>query len=165
MTAAVSCVEEQGKDLGMPVPMTFVGHSDESASPSTKTSLNATFNILWDEDDYITVFAGDGKGVTFSDVTVDESGTVATFKGDIPLADNYHALYPAQEDAMYDSETESVTAVLSSVQGAVEGSFGDNVNLSVAKSSSEHLKFLNVGAIEEAIKKGEEMLAAVSAAE
>ncbi len=147
MAAAVSCVKEQEGALGTTVPMTFIGYSDDSSVSSTKTSLGEGFSVLWDEDDHIKVFSGDGKGVTFSDVTVDETGKVATFKGDIALADNYHALYPAQEDAVFSSETESVTAMIPTVQEAVAENFADGVNLAFARSSAGYLRFLNVGAI------------------
>jgi len=143
--AAVSCVEESVQQEFVPTAKTFVGHIDDSHE--TRTTLNQDFSISWTENDHITVFAGDGKGTTFSDVTVNDDGSKATFKGKIELADTYYAIYPMQEDAVYISEGEKITAVLTTEQTAVAGTFADGVNLAVAKTESEDLHFRNVGAI------------------
>ena len=147
LASALSCVQENASEQGLVQQKVFYANADESADANTKTLLNATYNVVWDKDDYITVFAADGKGTAFTDVTVDESGLVAEFKGNIALADTYFALYPAQANAVYSSADESITAVLPTVQQAVAGSFGEGANIAVAKSSADYLKFLNVGAL------------------
>ena len=127
----LSCVneviEEPGDGL---VVKTFTGYSDME----TKTSIDNEFNILWDEEDHITVFAGDGKGTVFSDVAVSDDCTVAEFTGKIDLVDTYYALYPAQDAAVYASDGEKITAELPSLQTALAGSFADEMNLAVAKT-------------------------------
>ena len=140
----LSCVneviEEPGEGL---VVKTFTGYSDME----TKTSIDNEFNILWDEEDHITVFAGDGKGTVFSDVTVSDDCTVAEFTGKIDLVDTYYALYPAQDAAVYASDGEKITAELPSLQTALAGSFADEMNLAVAKTRGADLHFRNVGAL------------------
>ena len=140
----LSCVNEaiEEPDDNL-VTKTFTGYSDME----TKTSIDSEFNILWDEADHITVFAGEGKGTVFGDVTVSEDCTVAKFTGKVDLADTYYALYPAQDAAVYASEGEKITAELPSVQTALAGSFADEVNLAVAKTQGADLHFKNVGAI------------------
>ena len=133
-------VEEPGEGL---VVKTFTGYSDME----TKTSIDNEFNILWDEEDHITVFAGDGKGTVFSDVTVSDDCTVAEFTGKIDLVDTYYALYPAQDAAVYASDGEKITAELPSLQTALAGSFADEMNLAVAKTRGADLHFRNVGAL------------------
>ncbi|MBE6217619.1 MAG: DUF4855 domain-containing protein [Bacteroidales bacterium] len=140
----LSCVneviEEPGDGL---VVKTFTGYSDME----TKTSIDNEFNILWDEEDHITVFAGDGKGTVFSDVTVSDDCTVAEFTGKVDLVDTYYALYPAQDAAVYASDGEKITAELPSLQTALAGSFADEMNLAVAKTRGADLHFRNVGAL------------------
>ena len=140
----LSCVneviEEPGDGL---VVKTFTGYSDME----TKTSIDNEFNILWDEEDHITVFAGDGKGTVFSDVAVSDDCTVAEFTGKIDLVDTYYALYPAQDAAVYASDGEKITAELPSLQTALAGSFADEMNLAVAKTRGADLHFRNVGAL------------------
>lgn len=143
--AAVSCAEKSIQQDFVPTTKTFVGHIDDSHE--TRTMLNQDFSISWTENDHITVFAEDGKGTTFSDVTVTDDGRKATFKGEITLADAYYAIYPKQEDAEYASERETITATLPTVQTAVAGTFADGVNLAVAKTEAEDLFFRNVGAL------------------
>lgn len=140
----LSCVneviEEPGDGL---VVKTFTGYSDME----TKTSIDNEFNILWDEEDHITVFAGDGKGTVFSDVAVSDDCTVAEFTGKVDLVDTYYALYPAQDAAVYASDGEKITAELPSLQTALAGSFADKMNLAVAKTRGADLHFRNVGAL------------------
>ncbi len=140
----LSCVneviEEPGDGL---VVKTFTGYSDIE----TKTSIDNEFNILWDEEDHITVFAGDGKGTVFSDVAVSDDCTVAEFTGKVDLVDTYYALYPAQDAAVYASDGEKITAELPSLQTALAGSFADEMNLAVAKTRGADLHFRNVGAL------------------
>lgn len=143
--AAVSCVEEPVLQESVLTAKTFVGHVDDNNQ--TRTTLNQDFSIRWSEDDHITVFAADGKGQTFSDVTVTDDGRMATFKGEIQLADAYYAIYPKQENAVYASEGGKITAVLPTQQTAVDGTFADGVNLAVAKTEGDNLYFRNVGAI------------------
>lgn len=144
--AAVSCVNEE---IGSPeeglVEKIFTGYIDDS--DDTRTTLNQNFDIVWKSTDHITVFDGDGAGKKFTEVEVSEEGMIAEFTGKVELKDTYYALYPAQDDAAYASDGETITAQLSTVQTAIDGTFADGVNLSVAKTQGSDLHFRNVGAI------------------
>lgn len=147
ISVAVSCVKEQSNEELVKVQKAFVAHVDEDASAEVKTTLDEDLSIRWSASDHITVFSGEGKGTSFTDVTVDESGKIATFRGTVDLADAYYAIYPKQTDAVYTSDGETVTAVLPSVQTPADGSFADGMNLSLAKSYGDELHFKNVGAL------------------
>ena len=144
--AAVSCVNEE---IGSPeeglVEKIFTGYIDDS--DDTRTTLNQNFDIVWKSTDHITVFDGDGAGKKFTEVEVSEEGMIAEFTGKVELKDTYYALYPAQDDAAYASDGETITAQLPTVQTAIDGTFADGVNLSVAKTQGSDLHFRNVGAI------------------
>ena len=143
---SVSCIKEQQNiNEDGRVGKVFTSYVDEMVD--SRTSLGSDWSIFWSTKDHITVFAGDGTGTSFTDVTVDETGMVATFKGSIELADGYHAIYPKQEDAVYVSEGEKVTMTLPVVQKPVDGSFADGMNLSMARSEGDEFHFKNVGAL------------------
>lgn len=154
MTAAIvvassSCIQEQVIDQEQEnkVDITFVGHIDQQDQENTKTSIDNNFNIKWSTNDHITVFAGEGAGVTFSDVTVEENGSIANFTGSVDYSNAYYALYPKQEDAFFSADGETIAATLPTTQTAVNGSFADGVNLAIAKASGDNLYFKNVGAL------------------
>ncbi len=161
---AASCVEENGAGLEQEsqvvVPMTFIGHIDEGQTPEetdveSKTSLGEAvgpegqkrYPVRWSTTDHITVFNDNGPGVHFTDVTVHENGSQATFKGSIAMADVYHAVYPKHDDATYSVENQQITTVLPTVQPATHNTFADGVNLAIAQSEGENLYFKNVGAL------------------
>lgn len=122
---------------------TFTAYADQGAS--TKTSLSSDLQTLWSASDAITVFPGQGSGVTFSDVTVSGGGLHAEFSGSIPLSSAYFALYPAQQDAAMGYD-DSIYAVLPTVQQAVPGGFAEGASIAVARTASDDLHFKNVGA-------------------
>ena len=161
---AASCVEENGAGLEQEsqvvVPMTFIGHIDEGQTPEetdveSKTSLGEAvgpegqkrYPVRWSTTDHITVFNDNGPGVHFTDVTVHENGSQATFKGSIAMADVYHAVYPKHDDATYSVENQQITTVLPTVQPATHNTFADGVNLAIAQSEGENLYFKNVSAL------------------
>lgn len=145
--AAVSCVVEiqRMSDEGNVVPMEFTAHSDVEAE--TRTALDEEFRILWKSTDHITVFDGNTSGKRFSDVTVSNDSRTAVFKGEVALANTYYAIYPAQDDAIYSSDDETVTAVLPTEQTGIADTFADGMNLSIAKTEGSDLYFRNVGAL------------------
>lgn len=126
------------------VSLSFTGYPDGSIE--SKTTLNNDFSIRWSTSDHITVFSGTGAGTTFSDVTVSDDGKVATFAGSAQWSPEYYALYPAQTGATLNSDG-TITATLPTVQTAVNGTFGNGMNLSVSVSDEDNLYFRNVGAI------------------
>lgn len=112
----------------------------------TKTTLASDFSIKWSTKDHITVFSGEGKGTTFSDVTVSSDGRTATFAGSADWSPEYYALYPAQSDAVLSADR-TITATLPTTQTAVRGNIADRMNLAVAVSDEDNLLFRNVGAL------------------
>ena len=127
---------------GVTVHRSFTAVGEDS---HTRTGIDFSGNLLWNEEDSITVFATDGMGSVFSDVTVSQNGKVARFEGDIPLSSAYVALYPASARARLSNDT--LYAWIPVEQKAVTNSFDPAAGLSVAQTLSEDLYFRNVGAL------------------
>ena len=126
----------------------------------TKTVVESGVHVYWEPGDEIAVFMGEQSAKFTTDITA-ASGT-ATFKGTFgdqgwPEDLDLWAVYPFSEEAEFDGE--SITTTLPSEQIAREGSFGKDMNLSIAHSNSSTLQFYNVGGgirfsvTEEGIKK------------
>ena len=126
----------------------------------TKTVVESGVHVYWEPGDEIAVFTGNLSAKFTTDITA-ASGTT-TFKGTFgdatwPEDLDLWAVYPFSEDAVFDGET--ITTTLPSEQVAREGSFGKDMNLAVAHSTSTSLQFYNVGGgirfsvTEEGIKK------------
>ena len=99
-------------------------------------------HVFWEPGDEIAVFTGEKAAKFTTDITA-ASGT-ATFKGTFgdatwPEDLDLWAVYPFSEDAVFDGET--ITTTLPSEQIAREGSFGKDMNLSIAHSNSSTLQF------------------------
>ena len=133
----------------------------KTESPAeSRTVVESGVHVYWEPGDEIAVFMGEKSAKFTTDITA-ASGT-ATFKGTFgdatwPEELNLWAVYPFSEDAVFDGET--ITTVLPSEQIAREGSFGKDMNLSIAHSNSSTLQFYNVGGgirfsvTEEGVKK------------
>ena len=126
----------------------------------TKTVVESGVHVYWEPGDEIAVFMGEKSAKFTTDITT--SSATATFKGTFgdttwPEELDLWAVYPFSEDATFDGET--ITTTLPSEQIAREGSFGKDMNLSIAHSTSNTLQFYNVGGgirfsvTEEGIKK------------
>ncbi len=122
--------------------------------------MESGVHVFWEPGDEITVFMSE-KAAKFTTDKTAASGT-ATFKGTFgdqgwPEEPDLWAVYPFCEDAVFDGET--ITTTLPSEQVAREGSFGKDMNLSIAHSNYSTLQFYNVGGgirfsvLEEGIKK------------
>lgn len=138
--------------------LTLVARTESPAD--TKTVVEEGVHVCWEPGDEIAVFMGEKSAKFTTDLTA-PSGT-ATFKGtfgDESWSEELDlwAVYPYSEDATFDGET--ITTVLPSEQVAREGSFGKDMNLSIAHSTSSSVQFYNVGGglrfsvTEEGIKK------------
>ena len=133
----------------------------KTESPAeSKTVVESGVHVFWEPGDEIAVFWGEKSAKFTTDITA-ASGT-ATFKGTFgnavwPEDLDLWAVYPFSADAAFDGET--ITTTLPSEQIAREGSFGKDMNLSIAHSNSSTLQFYNVGGgirfsvTEEGIKK------------
>ena len=112
----------------------------------SRTVVESGTHVFWEPGDEIAVFMGEKAAKFTTDITA-ASGT-ATFKGTFgdqgwPEELDLWAVYPYSEEAVFDGET--LTTTLPSEQIAREGSFGKDMNLSIAHSNSSTLQFYNVG--------------------
>lgn len=133
---------ELNKESGA-VRLLFEASTD---SDIVKTTLNGT-QVLWEENESISVFStADYANAKFDMSALSEDKTSATFTGEAAEASSYMALYPYTAAAKASAGT--ITGVeIPQQQNAVEGSFGNGVNPSVAVSDNLRLIFKNVGAL------------------
>lgn len=153
----IGCSRNQEID----VPDAYLSLFARTESPAeSRTVVESGVHVYWEPGDEIAVFMGEKSAKFTTDITA-ASGT-ATFKGTFgdqgwPEELDLWAVYPFSEDAVFDGET--ITTTLPSEQVAREGSFGKDMNLSIAHSSGTTLQFYNVGGgirfsvTEEGIKK------------
>ena len=157
LLALAGCTRNQEIDL----PEANLSLFARTESPAeSKTIVESGVHVYWEPGDEIAVFMGEKSAKFTTDITA--SSATATFKGTFgdttwPEELDLWAVYPFSEDAVFDGET--ITTTLPSEQIAREGSFGKDMNLAVAHSSSNSLQFYNVGGgirfsvTEEGIKK------------
>lgn len=109
-------------------------------NPTTKTILAENNDVYWLPDDKIAVSGASGFFVS----SAQEKEQRTVFSGLAMSADEYYAVYPFE---LFDSWNGSVAIVeLPSNQTAVEGTFADNFNISVAQalSTDMRLEFKNI---------------------
>ena len=138
-----ACTHEM--DVKTPVgEMTITARTETSAD--TRTVVEGQTHVYWEPGDEIVVFSGGKVGkfttdITTSSATADFNGTLS---GDAWTEGmDLWAVYPFSDDAVFDGET--ITTTLPSEQVARFGSFGKDMNLSVAHSDNNNLQFYNVG--------------------
>ena len=139
----IGCTRNQEIDI-QENGLTLLARTESTAD--TKTVVEEGVHVFWEPGDEIAVFMGEKSAKFSTDITA-ASGT-ATFKGTFgdtewPEEPDLWAVYPYSEEASFDGET--ITTVLPSEQVAREGSFGKDMNLSIAHSNSSTLHFYNVG--------------------
>ena len=141
--SVVACTRNQEMDV--PVGNLTLVAVTEGQAPS-KTVVEDGTHVYWEPGDGIAVFSGDKTGKFVA--TLKSSSSTATFRGSLgtdawPEEMDLWAVYPYSEEATFDGV--SITTVLPSEQAARAGSFGKDVNLSVAHSTNNTLQFYNVG--------------------
>ena len=152
--AAVSCAQEimpegvtgnTGNTVNVELqPMTFSAiSSDESKAVLDNRS------IQWQSDDAISVFDGSGN----RKFTTTDNGSKATFEGLAAVAEEYYAIYPYQENAVFTatgtvngSDFENyISMTIPTEQTATAGSFDPKAFLSISKVDAEgNLRFNNL---------------------
>ena len=143
--AWVACTRNQVTVIPDAQGLSLIAKTEGSAESKTIVEEGTT-HVLWERGDAIKVFSGAKSGKFTTDIT--ESSTTATFKGTLG-ADTWTegmdlwAVYPFSEEASFDGR--SITTSLLSEQTARTGSFGQDMNLSVAHSTTSTLQFYNVG--------------------
>ena len=147
LVSIVACTRIQ--ELDSPVfsedGFTIIAKTETPAE--TRTVVESGIHVYWEPGDEIAVFSGDKKGRFVTDLT-SPSGTAA-FK-DIQEDESWNgskdiwAIYPYSQETVFDGET--ITTILPSNQVAREGSFGQNMNLTIAHNPlGNTLQFYNVG--------------------
>lgn len=130
-------VENNAKDNNAAGRITFTATLDNAGGAATLTQLVAGNKVEWIAGDAISIF----DGSTNKEVTTTDSGASASFSVDLTEAGPWYALYPYVSTA---SITDSkITTILPSSQTAVDGTFADDLSISVAKSDAGALAFKN----------------------
>ncbi len=141
---AVSCKDIQETDFMKITQLTLTATTEQPVG--TRTMVAGAGEVFWEKGDEIKVFAGTASGRFVSDV---ESGIASTaiFTGSLGGAwtagSPLWAVYPFSDEAVLEGET--LTAELPAVQTARSMSFAQNMNLSVARTTTASLQFYNVG--------------------
>lgn len=153
----VSCTRTEEVDIVSPSStLTLIAQTE--TSKDTRTIVDSETFVFWEPGDEISVFSGNRCARFVTDLDI-ESPT-ASFTGDLPgwvEGQELWAVYPYSEEATFDGQT--ITTVLPPVQVARAESFGQGMNLAVAKAVENMLFFYNVGGgvrfsvLEEGIKR------------
>ena len=109
-----------------------------ASTDATKTELTTGNNINWLSGDAISIF----DGLTNEQVVTTDSGASATFEVDLENGSPWYALYPYDPNAVITSSG-NITTTLPAIQKAKAGSFADELNISVAKTTTSTLEFKN----------------------
>ena len=123
--------------------------SMESSDKGTKTMVQEGGpHVFWEPGDEISVFYNSQSGRFSTGIT--EPASVATFTGTmdgdiITDGSELWALYPYSSDAEFRSDQKMIVTVIPSEQVARAESFGKDINVTVAHSTSQSFTFYNVG--------------------
>ena len=143
LALVLGCTRETENDVTrIEGEFTLYAHSGDS---QTKTILQQDGTVFWSPGDCINVFYGNLSGKFASDNT--EPADYAEFTGmlgsfTLDGKTEFVAAYPYSEETSLSDGTLHVN--LPAEQMAVEGSFADDLFISVAKSKDENLYFYNV---------------------
>jgi hypothetical protein len=135
--AMVACTEKLENQIdskeGKVEHKVFVATND-----ITKTELVAGNKVYWLSGDAISIF----DGTTNERVETTDSGESATFEVDLENGSPWYALYPYDPNAVI-SGSGNITTTLPAIQRAKAGSFADELNISIAKTTTNTLDFKN----------------------
>ena len=142
--ALAACSRNQSFDYPDSCGLSLIAMTEGSAG--SKTIVAGGTHVYWEPGDEIKVFSSDKSGKFDTDLTV--SSETATFKGTLgsvtwPQGMDLWAVYPFSESASFDGQ--AITTVLPSEQTARVESFGKDMNLAIAHSTTNTLQFYNVG--------------------
>lgn len=146
--SVIACqVEDIPSDESTEEKVTFTFYA-EGAENETKTIRQGDGAVWWDANENIKIFCNGISGKFTSDNK--EPSATATFTGSfeapVTLKDitekGIMALYPYQEDAIYEDGT--LTFSLPSEQVATKGTFGRDLFPCIASSTDTNLSFYNV---------------------
>ncbi len=139
--AIVSCdkpspVEEDGKVVQAAWTAMF-------EQTGTKASISDDMCVLWDGEDLVSVFSNK-KNIRMGLSSVSQDGKSAVISGEVTESKVYYALYPYSESAT--GSGENITSFLPETQKLVAGGADPDALLSVARTSSDEMKFMPVPA-------------------
>lgn len=140
----VSC---QNREEAPAIDKTFKLIAVQDNGADSKTVISGERSVYWEPAEEIKVFRADGTGYLFKSANTEPAAS-AVFSGeltvdDVEAGEELWAVYPFSDGATFDGE--AITTVLPSNQVARPESFARNMNLSVARTSSNKLQFFNVG--------------------
>lgn len=143
IVSLVSCTRTQEVDIP-DNRLTLLAKTETSAD--TRTVVEGETHVYWEPGDEIAVFSREHSGKFVTDLT--SSSPTASFTGTLgedgwEQGQDLWAVYPYSEKATFDGDT--ITTTLPSVQYARADSFGKDVNVAVAHSTTGTLQFYNVG--------------------
>lgn len=108
---------------------------------NVKTALGEGDSVLWVTGDKISIFDGEAN----RQFSTNGEGASASFTGDAIESATYYALYPY--DATASLNDGKILLTLPQHQTGIAGSFGDKVNYSAAKTTSNSLQMRNLGGL------------------
>ena len=143
LLALAACTREREIDIP-DADMSLVAKTESPAG--TRTIVEGETHVYWEPGDEIAVFSGDKSGKFTSTLT--NASATSTFMGSLGTdawteGMDLWAVYPYAEDAVFNGD--AITTVLPSEQVARAGSFGKDMNLAIAHSTTSELQFYNVG--------------------
>ena len=144
-----SCQRESDVDSRTNEDFSFLAMF-ESIPEGSKTVVQEEPHVYWEPGDEIIVFAGTKSSGRFTN-TLSEPASSATFSGNfddayIPVdGEDLWALYPYSDNAMCNMYSHAITTTIPSEQVARANSFGKDMNITVAHSTSHSFTFYNVG--------------------
>lgn len=144
---AVASCQQNMEEPAQQIDNTFKLFAVQDNGADSKTVISGEKSVYWDPAEEIKVFKSDGSGFLFKSSNTEPVAS-AVFSGvlskdDVEEGEELWAVYPFAEEASFDGET--ITTILPSEQVARAESFGRNMNLSIAKTTSTQLQFYNVG--------------------
>ena len=111
-------------------------------SAASRTIVEGDTHVYWEPGDAIKVFVGANSAQFTTDITA--SAATAPFTGTLEIAggDDIWAVYPYSADAAFAEG--AFTTALPAAQTARAGSFGKDLNLAIAHTTTSTLPFKNV---------------------
>ena len=146
LVSLVACTRAQELDIPDIPDDGFTIIAKTEAPAETRTVVESGTHVYWEPGDRIAVFSGEKKGRFVTDLT--SPSATAAFR-DAQGDDSWEeckdlwAVYPYNTEAVFDGET--ITMALPNRQAAREGTFGKDLNLSIAHNpTGNSLQFYNV---------------------
>ena len=156
MVFALGCTREVENTNASYVEGEFTLYAS-SGEPETRTVIQEDGRVFWSPEDCINVYYGDKSGMFTSTNT--ESAASAEFRGTLGSftldgETEFVAAYPYSDENIISGTT--LTMTLPAEQTAVEGTFADDLFISVAKSKDYKLHFYNVcGGVQFSLARGD----------